>query len=60
MVPPGIGKVTAEAEVGLVIGRTCYQVGVEDAMSYVAGNRAGAGSRPPRRCCWRIRVTSPG
>lgn len=37
VVPPGIGKVTAEAEVGLVIGRTCYQVSVEDAMSYVAG-----------------------
>lgn len=37
VVPPGIGKVTAEAEVGLVIGRTCYQVGVEEAMSYVAG-----------------------
>ncbi|MCV7303003.1 fumarylacetoacetate hydrolase family protein [Mycobacterium barrassiae] len=37
VVPPRIGKVTAEAELGLVIGRTCYQVGVEDAMSYVAG-----------------------
>ncbi|MGW0161599.1 fumarylacetoacetate hydrolase family protein [Mycobacterium sp. NPDC003323] len=37
VVPPKIGKVTAEAEVGLVIGRTCYQVGVEEAMSYVAG-----------------------
>lgn len=37
VVPPGIGKVTAEAELGLVIGRTCYQVSVEDAMSYVAG-----------------------
>lgn len=37
LVPPGIGKVTAEAELGLVIGRTCYQVSVEDAMSYVAG-----------------------
>jgi 2-keto-4-pentenoate hydratase/2-oxohepta-3-ene-1,7-dioic acid hydratase in catechol pathway len=37
VVPPGIGKVTAEAELGLVIGRTCYQVGVEDALSYVAG-----------------------
>ena len=35
--PPGIGKVTAEAELGLVIGRTCYQVDVDDAMSYVAG-----------------------
>lgn len=37
VVPPGIGKVTAEAEVGLVIGRTCYQVGAGEAMSYVAG-----------------------
>lgn len=37
VVPPRIGKVTAEAELGLVIRRTCYQVGVEDAMSYVAG-----------------------
>lgn len=37
VVPPGIGKVTAEAELGLVIGRTCYQVGVDEAMSYVAG-----------------------
>lgn len=37
--PPGIGKVTAEAELGLVIGRTCYRVDVDvdDAMSYVAG-----------------------
>ena len=35
--PPGIGRVTAEAELGLVIGRTCYQVGVDEAMSYVAG-----------------------
>ena len=37
VVPPGIGRVTAEAELGLVIGRTCYQVDVDDAMSYVAG-----------------------
>ncbi|MGZ5365480.1 MAG: fumarylacetoacetate hydrolase family protein [Mycobacterium sp.] len=37
VVPPGIGKVTAEAELGLVIGRTCYQVGVDEAMSFVAG-----------------------
>jgi 2-keto-4-pentenoate hydratase/2-oxohepta-3-ene-1,7-dioic acid hydratase in catechol pathway len=37
VVPPGIGKVTSEAELGLVIGRTCYQVGVEEAMAYVAG-----------------------
>ncbi len=37
VVPPGIGRVTAEAELGLVIGRPCYQVGVDEAMSYVAG-----------------------
>jgi 2-keto-4-pentenoate hydratase/2-oxohepta-3-ene-1,7-dioic acid hydratase in catechol pathway len=37
VVPPGIGKVTSEAELGLVIGRMCYQVGVDEAMSYVAG-----------------------
>lgn len=37
MVPQGIGRVTAEAELGLVIGRTCYHVGTDDAMSYVAG-----------------------
>ena len=37
VVPPGIGRVTAEAELGLVIGRPCYQVGVDEAMSFVAG-----------------------
>jgi 2-keto-4-pentenoate hydratase/2-oxohepta-3-ene-1,7-dioic acid hydratase in catechol pathway len=37
VVPEGIGKVTSEAELGLVIGRTCYQVNVDEAMSYVAG-----------------------
>ena len=37
VVPPGIGRVTAEAELGLVVGRRCYQVGVDEAMSYVAG-----------------------
>jgi 2-keto-4-pentenoate hydratase/2-oxohepta-3-ene-1,7-dioic acid hydratase in catechol pathway len=37
VVPPGIGRVTAEAELGLVIGRECYQVSVEDALDYVAG-----------------------
>jgi 2-keto-4-pentenoate hydratase/2-oxohepta-3-ene-1,7-dioic acid hydratase in catechol pathway len=37
VVPNGIGKVTSEAELGLVIGRTCYQVDVDEAMSYVAG-----------------------
>lgn len=37
VVPPGIGRVTAEAELGLVVGRECYQVGEEEALSYVAG-----------------------
>jgi 2-keto-4-pentenoate hydratase/2-oxohepta-3-ene-1,7-dioic acid hydratase in catechol pathway len=37
VVPPGIGRVTAEAELGLVIGRECFQVAVDEAMSYVAG-----------------------
>ncbi|PRC44845.1 fumarylacetoacetate hydrolase, partial [Mycobacterium sp. ITM-2017-0098] len=37
VVPPGIGRVTSEAELGLVIGTLCYRVSVEDAMSYVAG-----------------------
>jgi 2-keto-4-pentenoate hydratase/2-oxohepta-3-ene-1,7-dioic acid hydratase in catechol pathway len=37
VVPRGIGRVTAEAELGLVIGRECYQVGEGEAMSYVAG-----------------------
>ena len=37
VVPPGIGRVTAEAGLCLVIGRLCYQVGVDEAMSYVAG-----------------------
>ena len=37
VVPPGIGKVTAEAELGLVIGRTCFRVRVDEALSYVAG-----------------------
>ncbi|MGV0744789.1 fumarylacetoacetate hydrolase family protein [Mycolicibacterium sp. XJ870] len=37
VVPPGIGKVTSEAELGLVVGKLCYQVSVEEAMSYVAG-----------------------
>jgi 2-keto-4-pentenoate hydratase/2-oxohepta-3-ene-1,7-dioic acid hydratase in catechol pathway len=37
VVPPGIGRVTAEAELGLVIGRFCHQVGVDEAMSFVAG-----------------------
>ncbi|MCW2781010.1 MAG: fumarylacetoacetate hydrolase [Marmoricola sp.] len=35
--PADVGRVTAEAELGLVIGRECYQVSEEEAMSYVAG-----------------------
>ena len=37
VVPAGIGKVTAEAELGLVIGRDCYRVGVDEALDYVVG-----------------------
>ncbi|MDX1886168.1 fumarylacetoacetate hydrolase family protein [Mycolicibacterium sp. 120270] len=37
VVPAGIGRVTAEAELGLVIGRPCHRVDVDEAMSYVAG-----------------------
>ncbi len=37
IVPSGIGRVTAEAELGLVIGRQCHRVGVDDAMACVAG-----------------------
>lgn len=37
VVPAGIGRVTAEAELGLVIGRPCDRVEVDQAMSYVAG-----------------------
>jgi 2-keto-4-pentenoate hydratase/2-oxohepta-3-ene-1,7-dioic acid hydratase in catechol pathway len=36
-VPEGIGRVTAEAEVGLVIGRECYRVGGAEALDFVAG-----------------------
>jgi 2-keto-4-pentenoate hydratase/2-oxohepta-3-ene-1,7-dioic acid hydratase in catechol pathway len=36
-VPAGVGRVTAEAELGLIIGRECYRVSEEDAMSHVAG-----------------------
>jgi 2-keto-4-pentenoate hydratase/2-oxohepta-3-ene-1,7-dioic acid hydratase in catechol pathway len=36
-VPEGIGRVTAEAELGLVIGRRCYRVSTADALDYVAG-----------------------
>jgi 2-keto-4-pentenoate hydratase/2-oxohepta-3-ene-1,7-dioic acid hydratase in catechol pathway len=36
VIPPGIGRVTAEAELGLIIGRECYRVGVDEAMDYIA------------------------
>jgi 2-keto-4-pentenoate hydratase/2-oxohepta-3-ene-1,7-dioic acid hydratase in catechol pathway len=35
--PPHLGRVTAEAELGLVIGRECFEVSEDDALSYVAG-----------------------
>jgi 2-keto-4-pentenoate hydratase/2-oxohepta-3-ene-1,7-dioic acid hydratase in catechol pathway len=35
VVPSGIGRVTAEAELGLVIGRECYRVSTEEAMDFV-------------------------
>ena len=37
VVPAGLGTVTSEAELGLVVGRPCYRVSVDEAMSYVAG-----------------------
>jgi 2-keto-4-pentenoate hydratase/2-oxohepta-3-ene-1,7-dioic acid hydratase in catechol pathway len=37
LLPPESQRVTAEAELGVVIGRECRDVSVEDAMSYVAG-----------------------
>jgi 2-keto-4-pentenoate hydratase/2-oxohepta-3-ene-1,7-dioic acid hydratase in catechol pathway len=37
IVPRGIGRVTAEAELGLVIGRRCHRVGVADALDHVVG-----------------------
>lgn len=37
VIPAGIGRVTAEAELGLVIGRYCHRVNEADALSYVAG-----------------------
>jgi 2-keto-4-pentenoate hydratase/2-oxohepta-3-ene-1,7-dioic acid hydratase in catechol pathway len=37
VLPAGVGRVTAEAEMGLVFGRECYKVSESDAMSYVAG-----------------------
>lgn len=35
--PPESKRVTAEAELGVIIGRTCRRVGEADALSYVAG-----------------------
>jgi 2-keto-4-pentenoate hydratase/2-oxohepta-3-ene-1,7-dioic acid hydratase in catechol pathway len=35
LIPPNIGRVTAEAELALVIGRECHHVDVDEAMSYV-------------------------
>lgn len=37
VIPAGIGRVTAEAELGLVIGKYCHRVSEEDALSHVAG-----------------------
>lgn len=37
VVPDAIGKITAEAELGLVIGRDCYQVDSDHALDYLAG-----------------------
>ncbi len=35
--PPQSDRVTAEAELGVIIGRVCRDVSTEDALSYVAG-----------------------
>jgi 2-keto-4-pentenoate hydratase/2-oxohepta-3-ene-1,7-dioic acid hydratase in catechol pathway len=37
VLPPQSERVTAEAELGLVIGRTCQDVGEDEALHYVAG-----------------------
>ena len=37
LLPPESERVTAEAELGVVIGRTCRRVNEADALSYVAG-----------------------
>jgi 2-keto-4-pentenoate hydratase/2-oxohepta-3-ene-1,7-dioic acid hydratase in catechol pathway len=37
VVPAGIGKVTAEAELGLVFGRECYQVSEGEALDHIVG-----------------------
>lgn len=35
--PPDSDRVTTEAELGLVVGRECHEVGQSDALDYVAG-----------------------
>lgn len=37
VLPPMSHRVTSEAEIGLVIGRTCYEVEAADALGYVVG-----------------------
>lgn len=37
VIPPVTKRVDYEAELAVIIGKTCYQVSEEDAMSYVAG-----------------------
>lgn len=37
IVPEGSTRTTAEAELGLVIGRTAYRIGSDDPLNYVAG-----------------------
>jgi 2-keto-4-pentenoate hydratase/2-oxohepta-3-ene-1,7-dioic acid hydratase in catechol pathway len=37
LLPPGVGRITAEAELGLVIGRECFRVDTGTALDYVAG-----------------------
>ncbi|OLT07734.1 hypothetical protein BJF90_13780 [Pseudonocardia sp. CNS-004] len=37
VLPAGIGRVTAEAELALVIGRECYRVSPEEALDHVFG-----------------------
>lgn len=37
VLPEGVGRVTAEAELGLIFGRRCHKVPEQEAMSYIAG-----------------------
>ncbi len=37
IIPPGTSKVDYEGELAVIIGKTCKQVSVEDALDYVAG-----------------------